>query len=129
MGLLGRFEASERLPAHVAADGAAGVRLECPRTARLPILLPADEAADVVRGPKPDPHTRVDVVRAGTLRSQARRSLVRVNDRRPRVPRPLDVFGDLGDELLLALEGALVPEPLPQLDDQPPTVQVAREVE
>src|SRR4051794_16323563 len=34
-----------------------------------------------------------------------------------------DVAGDLLDELLLAREGRLVAQPLPQLDDQPAAVQ------
>ena len=41
----------------------------------------------------------------------------------------LDVARDLSDELLLALEGPLVPQALPELDDQPPPVEVALEVE
>src|SRR5918994_1643804 len=41
----------------------------------------------------------------------------------------LDVARDLVDQLLLALEHLLVPQPFPQLDDQPPAVQVALEVE
>ena len=41
----------------------------------------------------------------------------------------LDVAGDLVDQRLLALERLLVAQPLPELDDQPPAVEVALEVE
>ena len=43
--------------------------------------------------------------------------------------RLVDVERDLVDQILLALEGPLVPEPLPQLDHKPPAVQVALEIE
>src|SRR5688572_17968572 len=46
-----------------------------------------------------------------------------------RRPSRLDVAGDLVDERLLALECPLVAQPLPQLDDQPPAVQIALEIE
>ena len=44
-------------------------------------------------------------------------------------PRRVDVAGDLRDQRVLALEGRLVPESLPELDDEPLAVQVAVEVE
>ncbi len=40
-----------------------------------------------------------------------------------------DVERDLVDQILLAVKDALVPQPLPQLDHEPPPVQVALEVE
>src|SRR5437868_5126135 len=40
-----------------------------------------------------------------------------------------DVAGDLVDQVLLAREGSLVAQALPQLDDEPAPVQVALEVE
>ena len=40
-----------------------------------------------------------------------------------------DVAGDLVDQLLLGLEHLLVPQPFPQLDDDPLAVEVALEVE
>src|SRR5213592_971047 len=40
-----------------------------------------------------------------------------------------DVLGDLTDEILLAVERALVAQPLPELDDQSLAVQVAVEVD
>src|SRR5687768_5142479 len=39
----------------------------------------------------------------------------------------LDVAGDLIDQLLLALEHLLVPQPFPELDEQPAAVEVALE--
>src|SRR6185436_15225635 len=39
--------------------------------------------------------------------------------RSDRLPRRLDVPGDLVDQSLLVVEHLLVPQPLPQLDDQP----------
>ena len=43
--------------------------------------------------------------------------------------RRLDVRGDRVDQLRLAREGTLVAQPLPELDHEPPAVQVAVEVE
>src|SRR4051794_30768313 len=45
------------------------------------------------------------------------------------LPRCLDVRGDRVDELLLALEGALVAQTIPQLDDEAPAVEVSLEIE
>src|SRR6266536_3045352 len=44
-------------------------------------------------------------------------------------PGRLHVPADLGDELLLPRKGSLVAEPLPELDEQTLTVEVARVVE
>src|SRR4029453_16120899 len=41
----------------------------------------------------------------------------------------LDIAPDLVDELLLRRERALLPKPLPELDHQPPAVEIAREIE
>src|SRR6266545_7598007 len=51
------------------------------------------------------------------------------SDRRLGGLRFLDVAGDLGDELLLALEGALVAQASPKLEHEPLAVEVAFEVE
>src|SRR5690348_7044439 len=53
----------------------------------------------------------------------------RFSSRAPCRPGGLDVLGDLGDQVGLGLEGPLVPEPEPELHDEPLAVQVALEVE
>src|SRR4029453_13196712 len=52
-----------------------------------------------------------------------------VESRPPPAPARPDIAGDLLDESRLALEHRLVAEPLPELDDEPSSVQVALEVE
>jgi len=54
---------------------------------------------------------------------------LRVSDGSAGGPRPLHVVLDRRDELRLRAERRLVPQPLPELDDQPLVVEVALEVE
>ena len=64
----------------------------------------------------------------GAVRAHRRPTYLRLPAGPPSSGR-FDVAGDLVDQLLLALEHLLVAQPLPQLDDQPPAVEIALEVE
>src|SRR3954447_11361635 len=96
--------------------------------------LPAERWSSSARGVDPARGRRGRLVGRGAGRS-CRALIVRVfprprdPSRALRAPGRLHVPGDLLDELGLAGERPLVADPAPELDDQPPAVEVAFEVE
>src|SRR5579885_2593287 len=112
----------DRDPADVPADRAAGIHLVRPPDGGLRVDAAALEAADA--------RENREAGRAlGFLHTEKDAGRPQKSRRGRRLPRAPDVVRDRGDQLRLRRERRLVAELLPQLHDEPSSVQVALVVE